>query len=118
IAMEQCARGKSRMASHWEIRLVRPMSSHFRKATACARLHKSLVASLWLVWCVSAFLATRDSASAKDALDSSTTSFVSQYCASCHDKETKKGELDLDIITSEAVAAHPETWEKVARKLR
>jgi hypothetical protein len=45
-------------------------------------------------------------------------SFVSQYCASCHDNETKKGELDLESISSEDVTRHVDVWEKVVRRLR
>jgi len=43
---------------------------------------------------------------------------VNQYCADCHDSETKKGELDLDGIRLDDVTQHPEVWEKVVRKLR
>jgi mono/diheme cytochrome c family protein len=43
--------------------------------------------------------------------------FVTQHCSSCHDRDVKKAGLDLDALSSEDVAAHPEVWEKVARKL-
>lgn len=43
---------------------------------------------------------------------------VDQRCADCHDPETRKGNLDLASINSDAVTAHPETWEKVVRRLR
>ncbi|MBN9517220.1 DUF1592 domain-containing protein [bacterium] len=43
--------------------------------------------------------------------------FVAGYCTSCHDESAKKGGLDLDAVSSEDVAAHPEVWEKVARTL-
>jgi mono/diheme cytochrome c family protein len=43
--------------------------------------------------------------------------FVTQHCSSCHDSDVKKAGLDLDALSSEDVAAHPEVWEKVARKL-
>src|ERR1051325_532323 len=49
---------------------------------------------------------------------SSVQSFVEQHCADCHDRATKKGELDLQSISSEEVTRHLETWEKVVRKLR
>lgn len=43
--------------------------------------------------------------------------FVNQYCTSCHDSDTKKAGLDLDALSGEDLGAHPEAWEKVARKL-
>lgn len=49
---------------------------------------------------------------------SPTHSFVGQYCADCHDREMKKGGLDLDSMLMEDVTNHPEVWEKVIRKLR
>ncbi len=42
---------------------------------------------------------------------------VTGYCTSCHDGSEKKGGLDLEAVSSEDVAAHPEVWEKVARTL-
>src|ERR1051325_4720705 len=51
-------------------------------------------------------------------LRSPSHAFVSQYCASCHDAETKKGELDLESISSEDATRHTEVWEKVVRRLR
>jgi hypothetical protein len=43
---------------------------------------------------------------------------VQNYCLSCHDDDHKKGGLALDAILNAGVAAHPEVWEKVVRKLR
>ena len=43
---------------------------------------------------------------------------VNQYCADCHDRETKKGELDFSSIDLNDVTQHPDIWEKVVRKLR
>jgi mono/diheme cytochrome c family protein len=43
--------------------------------------------------------------------------FVTQHCTSCHNSDEKRGGLALDALASEDVDAHPETWEKVARKL-
>jgi len=45
-------------------------------------------------------------------------SFVSEHCADCHDRDTKKGDLDLESISAEEVTHHPEAWEKVVRRLR
>src|SRR5262245_4684058 len=43
--------------------------------------------------------------------------FVNQYCTQCHNNEDKTGGLTLEGISSEEIGGHPETWEKVARKL-
>jgi len=43
---------------------------------------------------------------------------IDQYCAGCHNSDKKKGDLDLESISSENVTGHPEIWEKVVRKLR
>jgi hypothetical protein len=43
--------------------------------------------------------------------------FVTQHCTKCHNSEDKKGGLDLDALSTADVAAHPEVWEKVVRKL-
>src|SRR5438105_2798022 len=43
--------------------------------------------------------------------------FVSQHCTHCHNSDDKKGGLDLDTISSAAMDAHPQVWEKVVRKL-
>jgi hypothetical protein len=43
--------------------------------------------------------------------------FVTRYCTNCHDRDVKKGGLDLAALSSEEVAARPEAWEKVVRKL-
>src|SRR5437762_1108053 len=51
-------------------------------------------------------------------LDRSTVQkFVTRHCTSCHSGDAKKAGLDLDDLGAEGVAAHPEAWEKVARKL-
>jgi hypothetical protein len=43
--------------------------------------------------------------------------FVTQHCTRCHDGDTKKAGLDLDALRAEDLAAHPQAWEKVVRKL-
>jgi len=45
-------------------------------------------------------------------------SFVDQYCAGCHNSDKKKGDLDLESISSEEINHHSDIWEKVDRKLR
>ena len=44
--------------------------------------------------------------------------FVSRYCASCHNDRLKRGELTLDAAAAEDIGQHPEVWEKVVRKIR
>src|SRR3954470_3054650 len=39
------------------------------------------------------------------------------YCVSCHDADTKKGEIDLQSILKDDIAAHAVTWEKAVQKL-
>jgi hypothetical protein len=43
--------------------------------------------------------------------------FVKQHCISCHNSEEKKAGLDLETISTEAIAAHAPAWEKVMRKV-
>ena len=43
---------------------------------------------------------------------------VSTYCVSCHNGKVKAGNLQLDAVNGVDLAAHHETWEKVALKLR
>jgi hypothetical protein len=43
--------------------------------------------------------------------------FVTQHCTGCHDGDAKKAGLDLDALGSEGLEAHPQVWERVARKL-
>jgi hypothetical protein len=43
--------------------------------------------------------------------------FVTQHCIKCHDSDTKRGGLTLDLISSEDVGRHAAVWEKVVRKI-
>lgn len=43
---------------------------------------------------------------------------LDRYCVSCHSDRLKTGGLTLSSLDPEDVSAHPETWEKVVRKLR
>jgi mono/diheme cytochrome c family protein len=43
---------------------------------------------------------------------------LAQYCITCHNQRTKAGNLALDTFDVTRIADHPETWEKVVRKLR
>ena len=46
------------------------------------------------------------------------SSIVGQYCVTCHNGNQKTAGLALDLLDVANVEAHPETWEKVVRKLR
>jgi hypothetical protein len=43
--------------------------------------------------------------------------FLDRYCATCHNDRLKAGNLSLVQADLSKVSAHPELWEKVARKL-
>ena len=49
---------------------------------------------------------------------SAVSKVINQYCLTCHDSETKKGRLDLESLSHEAVAQNSDAWERVVRKLR
>jgi mono/diheme cytochrome c family protein len=43
---------------------------------------------------------------------------VTTYCITCHNDRLKTGDLSLEPIVKAEVAAHPDVWEKVIRKVR
>lgn len=43
--------------------------------------------------------------------------FLEQYCIDCHGAGIKKGGLDLERISSDAISSHPDVWEKVIRRI-
>ena len=43
---------------------------------------------------------------------------LDRYCVTCHNETLKTAGLTLDLLDVDDVAAHPEVWEKVVRKLR
>src|SRR4051812_30981554 len=51
-----------------------------------------------------------------DATNAAAT--VQKYCVPCHSDRLKTGGLSLEGVDVTAPSAHPETWEKVIRKLR
>ena len=48
----------------------------------------------------------------------SVPALVDQYCAGCHNNDKKKGDLDLESISNGEINGHPDSWEKVVRRLR
>jgi len=57
-------------------------------------------------------------ASAPPAPVAAHNTFVSRYCASCHNDRLKRGGLTLDAVAAQDFGQHPEVWEKVIRKIR
>ena len=45
-------------------------------------------------------------------------SMLDTYCTDCHNDGEYAGELSLEGVTPAEVAANPETWEQVVRRLR
>lgn len=45
-------------------------------------------------------------------------SFVSNYCLDCHDADSMKGGLDLELALDSAFGKEQATWENVVRQLR
>ncbi len=43
--------------------------------------------------------------------------FLDNYCFDCHDAESSSGELDLDRISTDSIAAHRDEWERTLRRL-
>ncbi len=52
------------------------------------------------------------------AAEKAVTAAAREYCVSCHDGEVKKGDLDLERLLGDGVAAHPVEWEKALRKMQ
>ncbi|HEV8541265.1 MAG TPA: DUF1592 domain-containing protein [Verrucomicrobiae bacterium] len=60
-----------------------------------------------------------DQASSKTGpLPSPVHEVIDQYCAGCHNEDKKKGDLDLESLSSREIPANSDAWEKVVRKLR
>ena len=45
-------------------------------------------------------------------------SFIDEYCVECHDQNSRKAKLALDLVAADALPNHADVWEKVVRKLR
>src|SRR5438552_2699600 len=43
---------------------------------------------------------------------------LTKYCVGCHTAQVKTGGFSLTDLDPSAVADHPQTWERVVRKLR
>jgi len=54
----------------------------------------------------------------KSVLKPTLSEVVERYCSDCHDKETHKGNLDLESAVAKDITASPQIWEKVVRRIR
>ncbi len=54
----------------------------------------------------------------QNALKPTLSGVIERYCSDCHDKETHKGNLDLETAMAKDVTANPQVWEKVVRRIR
>ena len=57
-------------------------------------------------------------ASDAEAVRSPQRALLDRYCVTCHNETLQTAGLTLDLLDVDDVAAHPEVWEKVVRKLR
>ena len=57
-------------------------------------------------------------AQAQPANGATERALLDQYCVACHNARQKVADLQLDQADVQRVAANPEIWEKVVRKLR
>ena len=59
---------------------------------------------------------SRDAGAAESSF--SPRGLLDRYCVTCHNQRLQTAGLTLDTLDVGAVAARPEVWEKVVRKLR
>ena len=83
-----------------------------RNATATRRLAGScaLIATLLLGLTVPMTAQNHASSGEREA-------FLKQYCLACHSSSVRSGGLALEDVPLADIAAHPDIWEKVARRL-
>jgi len=83
-----------------------------------------IAAGLWVVGSLTASARQSTEARARAVTPQAQTdssrygAVITQYCVSCHNGVAKTGGLVLDKANLANVAADPEVWEKVVRKLR
>src|ERR1041385_8273507 len=81
--------------------------------------HNRLHLLVWAVCIVSLIDGVNLSGAEKasPAIAEPVAKMVNKYCLDCHDHESMKGELDLEILSFEDVLRHSEPWERVVRRL-
>ena len=80
-------------------------------ASACLLLAGSVAVAAAAPKAAAPTAAAREAAAAEQAL-------LDRYCITCHNDRLETGGLTLEGVDVADVAAHPELWEKVVRKLR
>ena len=60
----------------------------------------------------------QQAAGGSSAATSPERTLINRYCVGCHNDRTRAGNLALDTVDLQNVAANAEVWEKAARKLR
>src|SRR5689334_21852999 len=75
-----------------------------------------LVASLAAAGLVSAAAKAQDAAPAAPA--SPHRAMLNKYCVTCHNEKLRTADLLLDQANVDNLAANPELWEKVLKKIR
>ena len=68
--------------------------------------------------CVAAAALAAGCTKSPEALVAAEWSLLDRYCEDCHNNAEFAGDLSLERFAPEDVAAHPEVWEEVVRKLR
>jgi mono/diheme cytochrome c family protein len=69
-------------------------------------------------WHVIAALEAQSPQAPAAALPADGRAVVDKYCVTCHNQRLKTGNLALDAPELANIAAHPDVWEKVIRKVR
>ncbi|MCY4077357.1 MAG: DUF1587 domain-containing protein, partial [Acidobacteria bacterium] len=64
------------------------------------------------------FAEARSGGAGREAAATAERALLDRYCVACHNARLQTAGLELDAADIDHVAADPELWEKVARKLR
>ena len=60
---------------------------------------------------------TSQAASPSSSVTAADRAVIDKYCVTCHNQRLKTSDLALDSADLDDVAAHPDVWEKVVRKV-
>src|SRR5262245_49720910 len=93
--------------------VIRPVSNGLRRCAAEIQWRRCAVILAVPLALASIIPSAR---SASSALAPAINSMLSRNCFDCHDRESKKGELDLESLIREAVTEHSDRWERVVRR--
>ena len=87
-----------------------------RSSTRAALL--AALAGLLTAGGVRATLEAQQSATSRPLAPAPHQALLEGYCFACHDDVRNEAGLSLEAVATDDVAAHPDVWEKVVRKLR